>query len=412
MQSNCLSVVPVETEFGRKRAIDQSSCNKDYSCVKGFCPSFVTVLGGQPRKPKPVIAKAVPAAVAPPNPAADLPTPRLPDLTQPYNILVTGIGGTGVITIGAIVGMAAHLENKGCSILDMTGLSQKGGAVFSHIRLGATPEHLHSVRIAEGEAHLLLGCDLVVAAGDESVSKLAPGHAKAVVNTQEIVTGAFTRNADFRLPVAELKASLERAVGASGLDMVDASRLATALLGDSIATNLFLLGFAWQKGLVPVSAEALEKAIALNEVSIPMNTAAFRWGRLAAHDRGAIDKALAGAGGRETVTALPARARTLDEIIATRAAFLAKYQDQTYALRYADRVRRVAAAEAAKAPGQTGLAEAAARYLFKLMAYKDEYEVARLYADPAFINAVRAQFEGDYRLEFNLAPPEIGRAHV
>jgi indolepyruvate ferredoxin oxidoreductase len=405
VQSNCLSVVPVETEFGRKRAIDQSSCNKDYSCVKGFCPSFVTVLGGQPRKPKPVIAKASPTSVAPPNPAADLPAPKLPDLAQPYNILVTGIGGTGVITIGAIVGMAAHLESRGCSILDMTGLSQKGGAVFSHIRLGATPEDLHSVRIADGEAHLLLGCDLVVAAGDESVSKLAPGHAKAVVNTHEIVTGAFTRNADFRLPVAELKASLEKAVGAAGLDMVDATRLATALLGDSIATNLFLLGFAWQKGLVPVSAEALEKAIALNEVSIAMNTAAFRWGRLAAHDRAAIDKALDGKA--SVVTALPPRAHTPDEIIARRVEFLTKYQDAAYALRYEDRVRRVAAAEAAKAPGQTGLAEAAARCLFKLMAYKDEYEVARLYADPAFMNAVRAQFEGDYRLGFNLAPPAI-----
>ncbi len=407
IQSNCLSVVPVETEFGRKRAIDQSSCNKDYSCVKGFCPSFVTVLGGQPRKPKPVIAKASPTAVAP-DPAAGLPMPKLPTLGEPYNILVTGIGGTGVVTIGAIVGMAAHLENKGCSILDMTGLSQKGGAVFSHIRIGNTPEDLHSVRVAEGEAHLLLGCDLVVAAGDESVSKLKPGHVKAVVNTHELVTGEFTRKPDFHLPIAELKRSLENAVGAGALDFVDATNLATSLLGDSIATNLFLLGFAWQRGLVPVSAEALEKAIALNEVSVAMNTAAFRWGRLAAHDRAAVEKAVAGSKPKDsTVTALPARARTLEEIVARRVEFLTKYQDAAYARRYADRVRAVAGIEASRTPGQSGLTEAVARYLFKLMAYKDEYEVARLYADPSFMQAVRQQFEGDFRLEFNLAPPRI-----
>jgi indolepyruvate ferredoxin oxidoreductase len=420
IQSNCLSVVPVETELGRKRQIDQSSCNKDYSCLKGFCPSFVTVLGGQPRKPRPSEAGSLAANLmlrseasrgtrsAAQNPAAGLPTPKRPDLAQPYNILVTGIGGTGVVTIGALVGMAAHIEGKGTSILDMTGLSQKGGAVFAHIRVASRPEDLHSVRVADGEADLLLGCDLVVAAGDEALSKLAPGHAKAVVNTHEIVTGNFTRNPDFRLPIAELRHNLETAVGTKGLDLVDATDLATTLLGDSIATNLFLLGFAYQKGLVPVSAEAIERAIELNAVSVAMNTGAFRWGRLAAHDRAAVERAVSEIKGTgQKVAALPPISRNLDEIVARRVELLTAYQDAAYAKRYEALVRRAAVAERERTPGMTGLAEAVARSYAKLLAYKDEYEVARLYADPAFLRALHRQFEGDYRLEFNLAPPAI-----
>jgi indolepyruvate ferredoxin oxidoreductase len=396
VQSNCLSVTPVETEFGRKRAIDQSSCNKDYSCLKGFCPSFVTVYGGRPRRPVPVAGKAG-------DPAATLPAPKLSALDQPFNILVTGIGGTGVVTIGALVGMAAHLEGKGCSVLDMTGLSQKGGAVMSHIRLGKSPEQLHSVRISDGEADLLLGCDMVVAAGDEAVGKLAFGHSHAVINTFETITGAFTRNPDFHLPATEMKRLLEMAVGPKALDFIDASTLATALLGDSIATNPFMLGFAYQKGLIPVSAEAIEKAIALNAVAVEMNTRAFRWGRLAAHDREAVQRAAAPAAvpvGRKL-------SQTLDEIIARRMEFLTQYQDAAYARRYEAQVRRAAEAEAKQAKGMSGLAEAVARYYFKLLAYKDEYEVARLYADPSFLKALNAQFEGDIKLEFNLAPPAI-----
>jgi indolepyruvate ferredoxin oxidoreductase len=390
-------VVPVETEFGRKRAIDQSSCNKDYSCVKGFCPSFVTVYGGKPRKPTPVAGKGAGA-----DPFHGLPAPKLPALDEPYNILVTGIGGTGVITIGALVGMAAHMEGHGCSVLDMTGLSQKGGAVFSHIRIGRTPEDVHGVRIAEGDAQLLLGCDLVVAASDDALGKLNP-HSRAVVNSFETITGAFTRNPDLHTPTAGLVRALEDAVTAKGLDRLDATSLATALLGDSIATNPFMLGYAWQKGLIPVSGEAIEKAIVLNGVAVEMNTRAFRWGRLAAHDRAAVERAAAPA----VVPVGHNLSRTLDEIVVRRVEFLTGYQNQAYAQRYEALVRRVQQTEAARSKGLSGLAEAVARYYFKLLAYKDEYEVARLYSDPTFLKTLNQQFEGDYRLEFNLAPPAI-----
>ena len=396
VQSNCLSVVPVETEFGRKRAIDQSSCNKDFSCVKGFCPSFVTVHGGALRKPKGALSTGKDAYTPPPP-------PKLPPLDQPYNILVTGIGGTGVVTIGALVGMAAHIEGKGCSVLDMTGLSQKGGAVFSHIRIGRRPEDVHGVRIADGDAHVLLGCDLVVAAGDESLSKLDSRHSHAVINTFETVTGAFTRNPDLHTPTASLVRSLEDAVGAKNLDRLDATSLATSLLGDSIATNPFLLGYAWQKGFVPVSVEAIEKAIELNGVAVDMNIRAFRWGRLAAHDRAAVERAAA----PSVVPVGHKLSHSLDEIVARRVDFLTSYQDAAYARRYEALVRRVAEAERMRAKGQTGLAEAAARYYFKLLAYKDEYEVARLLSDRTFLNTIAAQFEGNYELEFNLAPPAI-----
>ena len=395
-QSNCLSVVPVETEFGRKRAIDQSTCNKDFSCVKGFCPSYVTVLGGNLRKPGG-------AKLGGKEPFTPPPAPKLPSLDEPYNILVTGIGGTGVVTIGALVGMAAHIEGKGCSVLDMTGLSQKGGAVFSHIRLGRRPEDVHGVRIADGDAHLLLGCDLVVAASDDSLSKLDARHSHAVINSFETITGAFTRNPDLHTPTEGLIASVETAVGTKRLDRLDATALATALLGDSIATNPFLLGYAWQKGLVPVSSEAIEKAIELNGVAVDMNVRAFRWGRLAAHDRGAVERAAA-----PSVAPIGHKlSRSLDEIIARRVEFLTAYQDAGYARRYEALVRRVAEAERARAKGQTGLAEAVARYYFKLMAYKDEYEVARLLSDRSFLRTIAARFEGDYQLEFNLAPPAI-----
>jgi indolepyruvate ferredoxin oxidoreductase len=397
VKSNCLSVTPVETEFGRKRAIDQSSCNKDYSCVKGFCPSFVTVYGGKPRKPKPVLGKGAGA-----DPFQGLPTPKLPSLDRPYNMLVTGIGGTGVITIGALVGMAAHMEGRGCSVLDMTGLSQKGGAVFSHIRVGRTPEDVHGVRIADGDAQLLLGCDLVVAASDDALGKLNPA-SRAVVNTFETITGAFTRNPDLHTPTAGLVRALEDAVTTKGLDRLNATSLATALLGDSIATNPFMLGYAWQKGLVPISGEAIEKAIELNGVAVEMNIRAFRWGRLAAHDRPAVERAAA----PSVVPVGHNLSRSLDELVGRRVEFLTGYQNQAYAQRYEALVRRVQQAEAARAKGLSGLADAVARYYFKLLAYKDEYEVARLYADPTFLKTLAAQFEGDYRLEFNLAPPVI-----
>jgi len=395
VQSNCLAVAPVETEFGRKRAIDQSACNKDYSCAKGFCPSFVVVEGGRLRKPKK-------AATAPQDAGfAALPEPELPELDEPYGMLVTGVGGTGVVTIGALLGMAAHIEGKGVSVLDMTGLAQKGGAVISHVRLAETPEDIHAVRIAAGEARLVLGCDMVVAASPEAVGKMRPEVTHAVINSQQTMTGAFTRDADLDFPEAAMHEAIAQAAGANCTDFIDATRLATALMGDSIATNQFMMGYAWQKGLIPISQAAIERAIELNGVAVEAGKQSFLWGRRAAVDMAAV-RALA-----EPPASLRERrlSETLDEMVARRADFLVAYQNAAYAERYKELVRRVQAVEAGRAKGAEGLAEAVARYYFKLLAYKDEYEVARLYSDGSFRRQVAEQFEGDYRLKVSLAPP-------
>ncbi|HEU0154549.1 MAG TPA: indolepyruvate ferredoxin oxidoreductase family protein, partial [Stellaceae bacterium] len=381
--SNCVSVVPVETEFGRKRAIDQSSCNKDFSCVEGFCPSFVTVHGGTLKKPA---AGDLGEAGLPP-----LPEPELPVPDEPYGILVTGVGGTGVVTIGALLGMAAHLDGKGATVLDMTGLAQKGGAVYSHIRIAPHPDRIHAVRIAAGGARLLLGCDLVVSGSAEALSKLEPGSSRAVVNRHEIITGDFTRNPDLAFPAAALEHSIAAATGVGNTEFIDATRLATGLLGDSIASNLFMLGFAWQRGLVPLSAEAIERAVELNAVAVDFNRSAFRWGRRAAADP-ALVETRAGAGAE--IPDSHRRSETLDEIVARRVAVLTDYQDRAYASRYAARVAQMRAAEAAAVPGETTLTETVARALFKLMAYKDEYEIARLYTETDFLKRVARQFEG------------------
>lgn len=396
VQSNCLSVVPVETEFGRKRAIDQSSCNKDFSCVKGFCPSFVNVLGGKLRKPR---SKALESGA---DPFAALPAPALPSSASPYGILVTGVGGTGVVTIGALIGMAAHLEGKGVSVLDMAGLAQKGGAVLSHIRIADNPDDLHAVRIAAGEAKLLLGCDMVVAAGAETLDRVRVGETRAVINTHESPTGDFTRNPDLAFPADGMKAAISHAVGQGSAEFVEASALATALLGDSIATNPFMLGYAWQQGAIPLGLDSLMRAIELNQVAVDANKRAFNWGRLAAVE---IDKVRDAA--KPTLPPERKLAHTLDEVIAARLPYLAAYQDKALARRYETLVREVAAAEAARTPGRTGLALAVARYYAKLLAYKDEYEVARLYSDGTFRKALARQFEGDYKIELNLAPPML-----
>ncbi|UEM22228.1 indolepyruvate ferredoxin oxidoreductase family protein [Skermanella mucosa] len=411
-KSNCLSVVPVETEFGRKRQIDQSTCNKDFSCVKGFCPSFVTVHGGQLRKPKPATA-GKPAAAGDAVAEMTLPEPVRPGLDHPYGILVTGIGGTGVVTIGAILGMAAHIEGKGCSVLDQAGLAQKGGAVTSHIRIAPRPEDLHAVRIAAGGAKLVIGCDLIVAASGDCLSKMAPDYTHAVINEHETITADFTRNADFRIPTRDLLGEIAKACGGTDkLTALDATGLATALMGDSIATNLFMLGAAYQKGFVPVSAEAIEQAIELNGVAVGMNTEAFRWGRRAALDVAAVKAAAAPAAAaqREAAADKPSHrqlSETLDEVIRRRVAYLTDYQDAAYAARYERQVNWVRQVEADRAKGRTGLTEAVARNYFKLLAYKDEYEVARLYTDGTFLKQLREQFEGDYKLEFHLAPPML-----
>ena len=395
--SNCVSVVPVDTEFGRKRAIDQSSCNKDYSCVEGFCPSFVTVHGGGLKKRS--------AGDFAEDGLPRLPDPVHPALDQPYGILVTGVGGTGVVTIGALLGMAAHLEGKGCTVLDMTGLAQKGGAVYSHIRIAERPDQIHAVRIASGNARLLLGCDLVVSASADALSKLEPGHSRAIVNRHETITGDFTRNPDLVFPTTAMERSIADAAGSDSTEFLDATRLATGLLGDSIASNLFMLGCAYQRGLVPVSAEAIERAIELNAVAVDFNRNAFRWGR-----RAAIDPALVEA--RATPPAATPESHrlseTLDQVIDRRVAFLTDYQDRAYADRYASQVQRMRDAEASCLPGSTALTETVARGLFKLMAYKDEYEVARLYTESDFLKRVSDRFDGPYQLRFHLAPPILG----
>ncbi len=394
-QSNCISVKPVETEFGRKRAIDQSNCNKDYSCLKGFCPSFVTVHGGSVRKP------AATAARGGGDPFAGLPEPALRPLTEPYGILVTGIGGTGVITVGQLLGMAAHLEGRGCSVLDFTGLAQKNGAVMSHVRLAPRPDDIHAVRIAAGGADLLLGCDMVVAASPEALTRIETGVTRAVVNSYLAPTAAFVMNGDIDFETAAMHKALRTATGERGIEFVDGSGLATALMGDAIASNLFMLGYAWQQGLVPLSREAIERAIELNAVSVEMNKRSFSWGRLAAHDMRGVEAAA-----KPTMVSEPPKpAETLEEIVRRRVSFLADYQNEAYAQRYAALVRDIAAAERARARGRRGLAEAVAKSLFKLMAYKDEYEVARLYTDGEFLKKLAAQFEGDYKLNFHLAPP-------
>jgi indolepyruvate ferredoxin oxidoreductase len=394
-KSNCVSVKPVETEFGRKRTIDQSNCNKDFSCLKGFCPSFVTVHGGSVRKlRRPVVAGAE-------DPFAELPIPRRRPLVGPYGILVTGIGGTGVITVGALLGMAAHLEGKGCTVLDFTGLSQKNGAVMSHIRLAPRPDDLHAVRVAAGGADLLLGCDMVVAASPTALSRVEHGVTRAIVNSYLAPTAAFVVNPDIDFETAAMQRALRRAAGEQNTDFIDGTAIATALMGDSIATNLFMLGYAFQQGLIPLSLEVIERAIELNGVAVEANKRTFAWGRLAAHGRAKV-LALAEPG---MARAEPAAETTLADIVARRAEFLRRYQSARYAKRYRSAIAAIEAAQQARAPGRAGLAEAAAQNLFKLMAYKDEYEVARLYTDGAFLKNLHQQFEGDFRLEFHLAPP-------
>jgi indolepyruvate ferredoxin oxidoreductase len=397
IKSNCVAVEPLETEFGRKRVINQSACNKDFSCVNGFCPSFVTVEGGRPRRGKALASGA--------ESWPDLPEPTLPTTSAPYNILVTGIGGTGVVTIGALLGMAAHLEGKGVSVLDMTGLAQKNGAVTSHIRVGRRPEDIHAVRVAAGEADLVLGCDMLVAAGSEALAKMQTARTRLVINSAEVPTADFTRNPEWTFPGGDMQAELKGAVGAGSADFVDGTRIATALMGDAIATNLFMLGFAWQKGLVPVSAAAIERAIELNGVAVEANRTAFTWGRRMAHDPKAVEKVASPA---DIIPISHRVSRNLDELVARRAEFLIGYQDAAYAERYRKLVNRVRQVEADRVGG-TRLTEAVARYYFKLLAYKDEYEVARLFTRPDFMQRVDGAFEGDFKLRFHLAPPLIAK---
>ncbi len=391
VQSNCLSIIPVETPLGRKRAIDQSSCNKDFSCIKGFCPSFVTVEGGDLKRSSGIDASAIPT----------LPTPAQPALDAPYDLVITGVGGTGVVTVGALLGMASHLESKGVSVLDMTGLAQKYGAVVSHVRIAREPEAIHAVRITAGNARVLLGCDLVVAASFDALAKLDAEHSYAVVNTHASMPAGFTRNPDMKFPGQAMLETVRDATGKHTYGF-DATELATRLLGDAIYSNPMVLGFAWQKGLIPLSDEALLEAMRLNGVAVAANQQAFQWGRYAAEDLDAVLRHAA-------LAAEEPKPETLQERIERRAAFLVGYQDQALADRYRQRVE--ATAKAAKPLGPAGerLVDAVAQAYFKLLSYKDEYEVARLFTDGSFQRQVEGQFQGDYRLKFHLAPPLISR---
>ncbi|WP_313698159.1 indolepyruvate ferredoxin oxidoreductase family protein [Achromobacter sp.] len=416
-KSNCLSVEPLETEFGRKRKINQSSCNKDFSCLKGFCPSLVTVEGGKLKKP-PALAQTGGA------PDEDVPAPRVRSLDVPYGVFIAGVGGTGVVTIGQLLGMAAHLEGKGCSVLDMAGLAQKGGAVFSHVVLAGSPDHMLNTRVAMGEADLLLAGDLVVATSAEAMARVSPGRTHVLLNSGTAPTAAFVSNPGWTLPGANLTADLQSACGKDNLDAVDAAAMAVVLLGDAIYSNPLMMGYAFQKGWIPLSREALLRAIELNGQQVPNNLAAFAWGRRAAHEPAAVARLMANGGMpaaqpediieitrprvASPVVDLKQPAGELAQMVAVRKAFLTQYQDADYAKQYTDLVDKVTHAER-EATGTNRLALAVARYYFKLMAYKDEYEVARLYSDGEFLKGVGEQFEGDWKLRFHLAPPVFAR---
>ncbi len=393
--SNCISVEPLETEFGRKRQINQSSCNKDFSCVEGFCPSFVTVSGASVRKAPHSRQGAALADLV-----GRLSNPAQPGLDRPHNIVITGIGGTGVVTVGAVLGMAAHLEGKGVSVLDQVGLSQKGGAVVSALRLASRPEDVHSVTIDRGSADLLLGCDMVVAAHADVRACLAPTRSAAVVNAHRAPVAGFVLDPDLSFETRRMVKLIEESSRTQAADFIDATRLATRLFGDSIAGNLMLLGYAVQRGRIPVGTAALERAIELNGVAVQMNLDAFRWGRVAAGNAGAIQELLS-----ESSAAAEPQEESLDALIERRVRFLTGYQNRAWAGRYRETVATVRTIEAVRVPGEESLARAVARYLFKLMAYKDEYEVARLYTDGTFLRRLRETFTGRPRLTFHLAPP-------
>ncbi|MDB5509430.1 MAG: pyruvate ferredoxin/flavodoxin oxidoreductase [Hyphomicrobiales bacterium] len=397
--SNCVSVQPLDTPLGRKRRIDQSSCNLDYSCIEGFCPSFVTLEGAKPKAPSKRAARD--------DFADSLPRPDVPVLgSHPYAVLITGIGGTGIVTIGAVIGMAAHLDGRGCGVIDMAGIAQKGGAVTSHVRLAATPADIHAIRIASEDADLVLGCDIVVTASRKTLETMRHGRTHALVATSEVMPGDFARSADFRLPTDRMVAAIRRATG-DRATFLDANALSAALFGNTIAANMMMLGFAWQSGLVPLSERALLRAIELNGEAVAMNRAAFAWGRRFAAEPASIDDVLSGAGRK----VFAPQEESLADLIASRFAWLTDYQDAAYARRYREQVERMAATEAARLPGSDELARTVARYLYKLMAIKDEYEVARLHTDGEFARRISAEFDGVKRVEFHFAPPLLSRGH-
>jgi len=395
-KSNCVSVLPVDTAFGRKRRVDQSSCNKDYSCNQGFCPSFVTVYGGDLREGQNISDV--------PDSLSSLPEPDLKKLEpgKNYGILIGGVGGTGVVTIGALLGMASHIDELGVSIVDQLGFAQKGGAVMTHIRIAASGDDINSARLNAGGADLLLGCDMMVVSSEDALGALAPGRTQAVLNTHKSITGDFVLNPKLEYPLDSIETRLLDGLGNSNATFLDASDLATKLLGDSIGSNLFLVGFAWQQGLIPISKKAINKAIELNGVKVDWNKEAFEWGRRAANNLAAVVE-IANSNQVERET-LP---ESLDDLFGFYADELTLYQNETYANRFLRALQRIRGKEASVVSTSEQLTKTVAANLFKLMAYKDEYEVARLYSDPSFKRKLEEQFDGNYRLKFNLSPPVI-----
>ena len=399
VQSNCLSVEPLETEFGRKRQINQSSCNKDMSCLKGFCPSFVTVEGGQ-------LKKKAKGKETSPFELGVLPEPVL-DQTRRANaevwgIVVAGVGGTGVITIGQLLGVAAHIEGKGIVTQDAGGLAQKGGATWSHVLIGTRQQDIRTTRVSMAAADLVIGCDPIVTAGKETLLRMREGRTHVALNSHNTPTAAFVKNADWQNPAEACATEIARAVGAAGVAAFNADAASTKLMGDSIYTNPMMLGFAWQKGWIPLGRESLMRAIELNAVAVENNKSAFEWGRRAAHDWASVEKLIAPG----QVLQFKKR-ESLDDLVNRRAEFLTAYQNAAYAEDYKAFVDKVRSRESGL--NKTVLTEMVARYLFKLMAYKDEYEVARLHTDSAFLARVNGMFEGDFKLNYHLAPPLIAK---
>jgi indolepyruvate ferredoxin oxidoreductase len=401
VQSNCLSVEPLETEFGRKRQINQSTCNKDYSCVKGFCPSFVTVEGGQLKKkakgqgPSPFEMGAMPDPVVPKPEGVN---------GSVWGIVVAGVGGTGVITIGQLLGVAAHLEGKGIVTQDAGGLAQKGGATWSHVLIGASQADIRTTRVGMAAADLIIGCDPLVAAGKETLLRMREGRTHVALNSHAAPTAAFVTNADWQNPSEACVSEVVKAVGLVGVGAVNADAAATQLMGDSIYTNPMMLGFAWQKGWIPLEKASLIRAIELNAVAVDHNKTAFEWGRRAAHDPQGFEKVLSPG----QVVAFVKRS-SLDDLIAKRVEFLTNYQNAAYAQSYKAFVQKVRGADELTGEKSLALTEAVARYLFKLMAYKDEYEVARLHSDGSFEAKVKGMFEGNFKLNYHLAPPLLAK---
>ena len=397
VQSNCISVEPLETEFGRKRSINQSACNKDYSCLKGFCPSFVTVDGG-------ALRRRAPAGL---GDIGELPEPvSKPSLERPYNVAVGGVGGTGVLTIGALLGMAAHIEGKASMILDMSGLAQKGGAVLSHVRLSEHTADVTCSRIVTGTADLVIAADEVVAASKETMTLCESSRTAGIINSHIIPTADFVLNRDFNFQTRKVNHVLETALRKDSA-FLDFTKPAETLLGDAIATNMMMMGYAYQRGFLPLSAEAIEQAIEVNGVAIKMNTQAFRLGRLAAADPARMSAMMKGHDEASAPKALDAM--SLDEIIAHRSAHLTGYQNEKLAARYQALVTQVRDAARDRGFGEE-LPRAVAINYAKLLAYKDEYEVARLFTDGHFEAQLRDQFDGDFKISFNLAPPLLGGA--